>query len=187
METLTCEDELQKVKDQLQEIRDFQEEIFPPPASISNQDNIPIGDYTGTYPVKEKYRTSGSLNTNIDLIDIIIPVTDEDIRIVNCINMSHKDINAILVVLSKENALPTDGHSITRIIKNQFKITELGLMNRLIKENKLLVIVLYDNNFTGTHVVKYHRIIDHHNSYEDIRDEINISIRPNEDGGDIIP
>ncbi len=191
LENVTCEDELKLLKDKLHDLMETHDAVFPTPCCLNNQDVIPVDDYQGRYVIKDRYETSGEINSDTDEIDIIIPITDNQLRIVNAVNISGNEINALLIILKGNGGIKTPTGAATHLIKNKFKISKLGLKPNL---SKLMVIVMHDANFNGAHVVSYQRIINNPcTTYEDIKAYINSQewkidkSRPGEDGGDIIP
>lgn len=198
----TCEVELEKTKEKLKTVKDSLDFIltshnflFPKPDDINNQQSIPINEFPDPTSVNKRYGVKGVIDLKNDKIDVFVPVTENKLKIINYVNISTNNTNAILIILDGNNGNRTNGNIITKVIKKQFKISKMGLNDSLLKAHKKIkIFILHDDNFNIGHVIGYKKCITINPGYDKnqmdkclmVNWKIGI-LRPDEDGGDIIP
>lgn len=177
-------------ENELENTKESFNKTYPDSDVLLDQETILILGYNGDLEIKNRYQASGFVNTAIDQIKIIVPISDSDIKIKKYHNISSNNFNVLLLILDKEDNKGDYTECIpTHLIKTQFKLSELKFDKYL---DKLFVISLYTNNFNVNNALRYQKVIYQASSYEDIGSSINLpcnnnSFKPDEEGGDIIP
>jgi hypothetical protein len=188
-----CEDELKQTKDTLTELKTVLQNnykaMFPIPDDIGNQELISIQKYnseSNTIPVKDdRYKVSGIIDSKKGTLDIIVPVTENKLRIVNYINVSTEKTNAILLVLDGNNGKGTNVSPITSVIKKKIKLKKIGLSSNL---EQLFVFVLHDNDVNNRHIIEYINCLTNNPEYTRDNECLKLDkLIPLERGGDIVP
>lgn len=190
----TCEDQLKKTKNDLSEVEDQLKanynQLYPSPEDVSDQVLIPISEYRNTtnrIPDKNaRYKPSGTIDSKKETLDLIIPVTENKLKIVNYINVSTPITNAILLVLDGNNGKGTNDKPITSVIRKKIKLKKIGLPSDI---EKLFVFVLHDNNVNASHVLEYIDCLSKNPDYSRNNECLRTigKLIPLERGGDIVP
>jgi hypothetical protein len=137
-----------------------------------------------------RYDVFGDFSIKEDRLTVFIPVTHNKLNIEDWINISTPDINAILIKISNNSYDSTKEKPITKVIEKVFSIKALGLDTIELSNDKKLKVIILNENSSDISVQKnfYTKCLEGETDY--IKKSCQLprikSIRPNEDGGDIL-
>ena len=182
----------QTCEEKLNEAYSWDDTLFPLPDDLDDQQIMTVAKYrtiSGEFHIKKnRHLPSGDIDFNNNTIKMIIPVTDNSLKIVNYLSISRPHISALLIVLDNKTAITTPDTTPTHVIKKTFDISKTGLkIKSLIQHNRLSVFVLHTNDFHIGKIVEYLKCIDSLPGYNHSCFRIQFPISPNDNDGDIIP
>jgi hypothetical protein len=93
------------------------------------------------------HKELNTIDNKYENINLQIPVTNEFLKIVDVVNISSNNINAILVLVNGNEGDPTCGQPLTHFITSNLKVAKIDGLRITNSNKKLLVIVFHDDEF----------------------------------------
>ncbi len=134
--------------------------------------------------------SENNFKTDLNQVNIAIPITDENLKIVDYFPISTDSTNAMVIILSGIQGRSTLDNNPKWLIKSTLKIDKIGLdKNNLLRDGKIKVFVLHENDPNDISIKKflYMKCVKNYGYSEGVCYFINkIDAEPLEDEGSIL-
>ncbi len=91
--------------------------------------------------------SENNFKTDLNEINIAIPITNENLRIVDYFHISTESTNAMVIILDGNQGGRTDPNNPRWLLKETLNIDKIGLdKNNLLRDGKIKVFILHEND-----------------------------------------